>query len=193
MQLSEIRTIVRYRLRETTASVWSDAELTNEINIAQRYVASIVNAKYMPEILTIDSSQTTVSGTSEYTLPSNFLKFAGYTNIGSSLYKAFDDPVEAYRISFLSANDIDADNKIVWAANNKLNVHPTPSSSGDTIKIVYVKVPDELVNDSDEADLNDTLLDFVIDIAASNALKKTEPEKAYALLQSVMAKMKGYL
>lgn len=92
---SEALSRVRNILNETTAGFWTDAQLyqylDSGMNIAIQHTLGVLEAKkkenkYSGSIVlqplhTLDSSNTTVAGTQEYSLPSDFLitDFCDYT------------------------------------------------------------------------------------------------------------------
>lgn len=184
--------MVRYRLRESTASVWSDAELNSEINLAQRYVASQVNAKYLTELFSTDASKLTSEGDTDYDIPTDFLKFAGDVYVNTTRWVVVEDVKQALRMRYSDSNDIDNLNYIAYMAYNQLILHPAPSTTGDVIRVFYIKIPSDLVNDTDIAKLNDTLLNIVIDLAAGNALKKAELERSIALIKLAYENIKEF-
>jgi len=180
MLLSDIRTSVRYRLRETSASVWTDAELNNEINIAQRIVAKLIKPEFIPELFKIDETGTTVVSQEQYNLPSDFLKMAGDAYIGGDRYLFISSIAEIMRIKKIAGNDIDYQKKICYLSQDKIGFFPVPTVANN-YSLPYIKIPAALSSDTDESELNDTVLSYVIDIAAANAMFKVDVQKSLEL------------
>ena len=186
MQLSDIRTRVRYILREPTASVWSDAEINAEINLAQRYVASNVVPKYLPELIQPDTD-TVVAATYAYDLDTDFLKMAAddvteisTTGLTNRIFKIVTPDQALLDYSFQSNHALDG-RLVCYVANNDLNFIDVPTV-GTTLTWLYVKKPDDLSADGSASEINDGLIHLVIDVAAANCLKKTNIQKASELM-----------
>lgn len=170
MELSEIRTRVRYLIRETTANVWTDQEITDLINLAQRFVALRLDAKYLPQL--IQSSDLSFTGVNQ-NLPSSFLKAAG-DPINSSTGDIY--PLKTIKEGFeIKAQNLDSDSifasRIVsWIQDNDLYL--SKSVTG-TIVMPYVIIPTDLSDNDDPSEIEDGVIDLVIKKAASDALIKT--------------------
>jgi hypothetical protein len=190
MQLSDIRTRVRYGLREATASVWSDAEITAEINLAQRYIALHVPVKYLPDLIQIDTD-TFVAGTAHYDLDTSFLKMASDVDVGASTFTlvTYEEVIKAMGYS---ANHALYGCKLAYVSNYDLYLYPvTAPTAGQTLTWFYVKAPTDLSNDTDASKINDAIINLVVDLATANCLKKTNIQKAAELKDFVDKSIKA--
>lgn len=188
MQLSDIRTRVRYYLREDTANVWADAELTNLINLAQRYVVARLDHRYIPDNVTAKSESAAAGG---YTLPSDFVKMAGDVTYQASaesdmiIYPLV--PIEEFqKVRAYGTNHLMTNKKIAYLADGKMNTFPTNSSG--TVYYHYVQYPYDMATDGADADVNDSIIDLVIIKSAADALIKTRQLQESGLLLAQLDK-----
>ncbi|MGQ4895055.1 MAG: hypothetical protein ACP6IQ_10585 [Candidatus Njordarchaeia archaeon] len=189
MQLSDIRTAVRYRIREASASVWSDAELNQEINLAQNIVAMYASPDLLKELTNIVNASITIGQELQIDV-TNYLRVIGDGYVNNNRYYYISDISEVIRIKNLSSADIDYQKKICYVYNKQLGFFPILSSSG-TLYIPVINKPSDLSDDADISDLNNAALSYVIDLAAANALFKTEPQKALELKSQTMQLILG--
>ena len=195
MQLSDIRTEVRYILREPTASVWSDAEINAEINLAQRYVASNVAPKYLPELIKQDSA-TGATNTYAYDLDTDYLQMAAddvveisVSGTANRIFKIVTPDQALLDYSFQTNHALDG-RLVCYIANNDINFIDVPTV-GASLTWLFVKKPDDLSGDTDESEINDGLIHIVIDVAAANCLKKTNIQKASELMDYASKSIKA--
>jgi hypothetical protein len=181
MQLSEIRTRVRYHLREATANVWADAELTAHINLAQRHIASRLNPEYLTQL--IQTADNVYSG-SNANLPTEFLKMAG-SPYNATTGDVYDFLSLAEAIPWISQSATPSNvglftlKRISWIQNQDLYVNP---SLAGTLTVPYVKYPADLSADGDSSTIEDSVIDLVIMKAAADALLKTRQAQELSIL-----------
>ena len=169
MQLSDIRTRVRYHLREATASVWTDAELLGHINQAQKFVANLANPLFLPKLVKI-AAETIASD--KITIPTDFLKMAGdvWVTTTAQIYRFIDSRMAITLRYGTTSGHLLHSKHICYIDENELMFNPT--ASGDAT-FAYVQYPDDLSGDSDVSDIAESLIEFVVIYAASLAMIKT--------------------
>lgn len=184
MTRSDIRTNVRYNIRETTANVWTDSELNGHIDLAQRYVASKLSSRYLPELVQF-GSDTVALPTTSYALDTDFMKMAGNPTVNGGEYPLVD-PEEGVRTSNYGTNHIFSNKKVSYVLNDLLYFSYIASGDGATsIVWPYVKWPDDLSADGTASEIQDSVIDLVIDYATSRALAKTDVEESLVHKTSV--------
>jgi hypothetical protein len=172
--LADVRTMVRDRLDEATARFWTNAQLDSFINEATRDIAR------RGEVLQTTSDITVVGGTQEYTMPTNVVRVHRVEHEDSS---SMVTPLE-YR----DFNNMDA----VWSTqqknvqstrpywftlwgyppNLKIVLYPTPSESGDTIRVFYYQMPAAVTTDGGTVPVPQGWEDLVVMYAEYVALRK---------------------
>jgi len=117
-------------------------ELMNAaINVWETYGNTLWNELYYSLADAADGTKTTTSGTSKYSCPTNFLNVNGYLRIvdaaGDSTYYRQIQPLEAQ----LYDNQSSTPNYFYITGNPSagysVNIHPTPSTTGSTIRYEY--------------------------------------------------------
>lgn len=180
MQLSELRTRVRYHLREATANTWADAELTSHINLAQRYIALRLDIKYLPQL--IQSANLSFAASVNANLPTEYLKVAGepFDFATGDVYPIIP-PVDIgeTRANYADSDSLFTSRKFSWIQDQDLFV---PGSLTATIVFTYIKYPADLSADGDESTVEEGLVDLVILKAAADALIKTRQLQDSSLL-----------
>ena len=68
--------------------MWSNAEVDSAINLAQKYITTVLYPNYLNTLIQA-SSGTTASATAYYDLPSDFVYIVGNPVVNSNLYIAF--------------------------------------------------------------------------------------------------------
>ena len=167
-----ITTMVRYHIREATAGVWTATEITDHINIAQRYVASQLHPSYLPELKQSDTG-TAATGTANYDLAVDFIQLGSdVVSLNSLLYSVVSLD-EALEVQNYDSNHIYYEKKIAWVQDNDLYLFPTPTATENTKTITwfYIQHPVD-ISGGDECPINDSVVDLVILKAAADALIK---------------------
>jgi len=121
----EIQTRVRYNLREATASVWTDAELQAQINLAQRYIATQLDESYLTELIQLQSYTITVPENIIDTdaLPADYIKVVGDGyNVDTDVIFSLKTPEVGRRLRAISANDVDYSARFMWVEGTNLNI-----------------------------------------------------------------------
>ena len=181
MQLSAIRTRVRYNLRENTANTWSDAELTAHINLAQRHIAGRLKPDLLTQLVQVETTAFTGVNAN---LPSEFLKMAG-SPYNATLGDVYDYMSLADAVKWISQSSTPSSvglftsKKVSWIQNQDLYVNPTFTGN---LEVPYVKYPADLSADSDESTIEDGVIDLVIKKASADALLKTRQLNESGLL-----------
>jgi hypothetical protein len=181
MQLSDVRTRVRYHLREATANTWADAELNAHINLAQRHIASRLNPEYLTQLVQIEATAFTGVNAN---LPTEFLKMAG-SPYNATTGDVYDFMTLGEAIQWISQSSTPSNvglftsKKVSWIQNQDLYVNPTLTG---TLQVPYVKYPADLSADGDSSTIEDGVIDLVIMKAAADALIKTRQLQESSLL-----------
>ena len=138
-----------------------------------------------------DGTKTTTSGTSAYTCPTDFVFPVGYLRIGNTKYPYYS--VEKFQL--ISSSD--SATKFFYVTGNKnagftVNIHPTPTSTGDTITYEYYKAATALSAVGTVFEMSDPY--FTIYFALSKLLeqdgKMAEAQKAFMESDSRLQRMK---
>uniref|UniRef100_A0A6M3XS62 Uncharacterized protein n=1 Tax=viral metagenome TaxID=1070528 RepID=A0A6M3XS62_9ZZZZ len=140
--VANLITETRYILNESTASMWSDAELTAWINDAVRNISARTHC--------LESGNTRhvlSSGTSEYSIGSNYIFVKGVIyQSGSTTFKALK------RGKILDVGNMTGEEpSSYYEFNGKVGIYPLVDSdntsvSGNTIYILAVTLPDTLTS-----------------------------------------------
>jgi hypothetical protein len=127
LTVSSLITRIRYYIHEPSAVFWSDAELTAYLNDAIYDVIGRTRCTETTEVVLM------VSGTTEYSLSTEYIGITGAVHYDGSLYKGLREG----SIASLGHYDEAIDEPEFWYEwNNKLGVYPIPSSG--TSVIVYM-------------------------------------------------------
>lgn len=182
MQLSDIRTRVRYHLRESTASIWADAELTAQINLAQRHIASRLDVKYLPQLTQF--ATLAFAGLSK-DLPTGFLRPAGNPYGADGVIYPLVSLAEAtdYLGQGADANSLLTSRTFSYIINQDLFI--SVSYTGNVV-IPYVKAPTDLSADGDVSSIEDGVIDLVILKAAADAMVKTRQMNEISVLYKML-------
>lgn len=181
MLRSEIRTRVRYFLRETTASVWTDTEINDQIDLAQRYVAYLLDTRHLPQLVQSDSKTST--GAAYEDLNAAFMKMASDPSVAGAIHPLVSIS-DAMVIKNYDAYQPNYQQKISWIQNNDIYFSPTPTS-GNAIVWYYAKYPVNLSGDSTASEIQEPFIELVISRAAGICLMKTDPERAVIIIREV--------
>jgi hypothetical protein len=125
--VSTLLTRIRYYLHEPSAVFWSEAELTAYLNDAVYDVVGRTMCTETTELVAM------VSGTTEYSLSTNYIAISGAVHYDGSIYKGLLPGT----IASLGHYDEAIDEPEFWYEwNNNIGVYPIPASG--TSVIVYL-------------------------------------------------------
>jgi len=187
MQLSDIRTRVRYYLREATANVWLDAELTALVNLAQRYIASRLRPELIPGLIVLKTEN--ISGsTSSWTLPTDYIEMVSspyhISAAGAYTHLPLKSHEEFVKTSGFHQTHLMYQKQESMLADGKLYVQQTFSDG--VLAYLYLKYPTDLSGDSDVSGVPDGYIDLVVIKASADALVKTRQiQESHTLLKSL--------
>jgi len=188
MKRSEIRTKIRYNIRETTAQVWANAELNYWINDVQKEVAIALHPNYNPKLIQI-KTQVVSTGIASYDLPSDFLMLIGHADLNSESYVY--TPPNLVRPVILDEYGYTASTKICYIRNNEINFHPTPTSVEDGMGAfyTYLTTPADFSDDATtDGELSDLAYNLVVDKVSGMALMKVDSEESQLLAKRFFEK-----
>lgn len=122
--------------------------------------------------LETDATENSVSGTQQYTLPTNYFKLKQpggvFWNTGSNQSEL--DFVEIARSNRL-ANTVTGTPEYFWLWRNELWLYPIPGTTANNmIQIFYVKKPATMTVDGDTPDIDDAYHEALVFFAASRCL-----------------------
>ena len=179
--VSTLITSARQRLNETSTAFFTDAQLVTYCNEGQKYL--VRETKCLEAI----STSTSVSGTQNYALPSDFYALRRLLYDGKSVKEVnFLDIDEAD----LDETDISGGSKNFYLWNGTIYFVPIPNRNNDTIKIYYYKTPEIITATTDTLETNTLYDDVVITYMVYLALiKDGEEEKADYQMQECNAKL----
>lgn len=156
MQLSEIRSEVQYRSGDNTLS---QTNIDRWVNASIKQWAARAD---WPSIIDVDTSNTTVSGTSEYTLPLNFKKMLG-VRVGASSSSSDADSSEYSYVEYKNKNVSTTGNFYYLNPENAtIGLIPTPTTTGLPIYIKYFKVPADISLATDVPPFNENYHELVV-------------------------------
>lgn len=183
MTLGTARARIRYRINETTASYWTDAELNSYINDAKEDLYNsilTINKDFFEKKTTL----TMVSGTAEYELPTDFqqvkslrMSGAGYED---TMFKPMDRSTQAFLMGLNSMNVAASPYEVMYDTYQNLDdtdktwyiqFSPIPRSA-QTIEMNYVAQLPDLSSDSDTFGFMAPFMGFILDKATYYALSK---------------------
>jgi hypothetical protein len=176
--LLELRTRVRVRLDEATATAWSDSEINGWINEGARDVAR------RSETLQVSANIAVTAGTQEYTAPSDMSRLyrAEFTPTGST---------SVYSLTYRDFNNLDA---VWWTAKQttqstpelftlwgyppslKIILYPKPSQNG-TLTVYYYRVPADVTSDGATVPVPNGWEDLVVEYATYLAMRRDRDDR----------------
>jgi hypothetical protein len=192
--LSDMRTLVRDQLDESSASFWTDAQINRYVNRAKDRVWNRLKAanEYYCTVtrtsndgsLTIQgesynaSSFRIVAGTTDYTLPPDFEQLSSIESISSGLESVFFTQLDMNDPEFRALRTL-TDNQSPWdevifdiigePAQLRLAVKPDVTMD---IRLTYVQTLADLSADGDRLTLPNPLFQSVADYATMFALRQ---------------------
>lgn len=185
MNLSELRTRVRYLLKEASPNVFTQDEITAWINLAQRYVAS----RLVPEFLHSLALVTDISFTGiNADLPDRFMRILGdpYVASDGEYYehvRASEAPQWIKQSTTAGSVGLFVNKKISYITNDDLYINPTYTGN---VRLHYLVYPVDLATAADESAIDDSFIDLVIKKSASDAfIKLRKIQESTLLLKQV--------
>jgi len=175
MDRGTIRTNARYKLNETSAKFWTDAELNSYINEGNRYYWSLLILAQDP--LTIKETNLTItSGTESIALPSDFIKI----RLIERAFDSYDIPLK-YKERYDTANGTStssAGNTYLPSyrvMGSNLILEPTPQSTlTNGLVFTYFYQTADLDDDTDSPEFNAHHHDILVDFCCVRAKEKEE-------------------
>lgn len=177
--LSEIRTQARQMSDMENNDFVGDNELNNYINFAIADLHDILVECYGEDYFLNSTTAATVSGTSDYTLPSDFYKLRGVdVQLNGSDYASirpfnFNERNKYEDFGSWTVSGLSNIRYRVMGSNIKFS--PVPDSAIN-YKLWYVPVATKLTSDSDTLDDVNQYSDFVIISAAIKMMLKEESD-----------------
>jgi len=189
--LAQLRTRVRYFVRDPDSKTFLDAELDIYINEAQLEVAAFL-CKNEGDFLLREATTTLTQAQVDYHYPSDIFG----RNI-RALYVYGADPtcyvkVERGTLEEVYATGMTQDTyptKYV-CLDGYFKVGPPPDSSGYTMMIAYIRQPTALVSGADVMDADDEFKEL---IAVSAALRAMEPRGGKESIEFLAARQQSLL
>jgi len=177
MTRTEIRTKIRYNIREATAAVWADAELNYWINDVQREVSHLLHPTYNPKLIEM-SSISVASNDNTVSLPTGFIQMLGNADLASNTYVY--TPIHLVRPKIIGDFAYDTNKKICWLQSDLLYLHPTPTTSedGKLIRFPYLKVATDFASNDTTGSLGDVAYALVVDKVSAVAWSKLDSQEA---------------
>jgi hypothetical protein len=172
----------RLRINESSTKFHTDANLVLYCNEAQKYVVRETKC-----LEAIDTSNTSISGTQNYALPSDFMALRRVLYDGKKVSKT--DFLEIDE-SGIDETDYSGTPKSYYLWNDTLYFIPIPSVTGHAIKIFYYNNPATITATTDTLETNtlydDLLVSYMVYLAF---IKDGEEQKADYQMQECNAKL----
>jgi len=172
----DIKATIRARLGDRNGDLWSDAEIYAFVNEGFMELAHLLADNALPHLTKVESD-TLVGGTSNYDLPTDFLRarLVKYKGIVATHWPAMEkDALRADAIIVPSES-----NPFWYIENNDLyfEVSAVTQTNGDTYELWYIKQP-TTISDAADPDMPEHYWDLVETYAVSRCM---EPDKAFDL------------
>jgi hypothetical protein len=193
MKRNEIRTKVRYNIRESTPEIWADAELNYWIDDVQREVANRLHHIYNPKLVQMHSASA-ASGTANYDLPTRYLDILGNADLNDETYVV--TPINLVRPTVLGEFAYDSSKKIIYIQNNDFYLWPTPGSSenNELVRFPFLKGASDFADDATtDGDLGEVGYNLVVDKVSGLALLKVNSDESQRLAQGFLSKYESDL
>jgi hypothetical protein len=185
---NEIRTKIRYNIRESTAEIWAEAELNYWINDVQKEVAALLNPIYNPDLIQIHSVSF-ASGSTAFDLPATFLKLLGNADLASTTY--VEIPISVVRPNIIDDYSYNSSKPVCYLKNNKLNLWPVPADThiDKLVSFPYLAEPTDFSDDTTtDGNLSDVAYNLLVDKVSAMALMKLDSEEALTLSKQFFGK-----
>jgi len=181
--LAQLRTRVRYFVRDPNTKTFQDAELDIYINEAQKEVAAFL-CKNEGDFLLREATTTLVQGTTDYHYPSDIFG----RNI-RALYAYGTDPVTYVKVQRGTLEEVydagmvqDTYPSRYVCLDGYFKVGPPPDDSGYTLLIAYIRQPTDLASGTDVMDSDDEFKELIAVSAAIRALETRGGKESVELL-----------
>ncbi len=204
MTLAQALLRVRQALNQTSNSntLWTDANITDELEAGRRYFATILDDKYLSKLRKTSSAITLTAGVGAY--PTDFLRLIdnGYATFTSVVLATAVPMVrlpedERWRLRFFNTTDqifatpqdtVAESNPVYCETSAGIKVLPLVSGVASSILYEYIFVPTALTTNDDEL-LGENVNDMVIEYAIEAVMRSTRGDQGLALS---LAKNRGY-
>lgn len=174
MQLSELRTRVRYHLREATANTWTDVELNSHINLAQRYIGSRLRPELIPALIVL-KTETIVTSILSWSLPTDYVEMVSspYHVSAAGVYTQFPfkDTQKFAETASFGTNHLMYQKYVSAVTDGLLRISQLRIDG--FLLYYYLSYPADLTIDSSVTEIPEGYVDLVILKAAADALIKT--------------------
>jgi len=204
MTLAQALLRVRQALNQTSNSntLWTDANITDELEAGRRYFATILDDKYLSKLRKTSSAITLTGGVGAY--PTDFLRLIdnGYATFTSVVLATAVPMVrlpedERWRLRFFNTTDqvfatpqdtVAESNPVYWETSGGIRVLPVVAGGASSILYEYIFIPTALTTNDDEL-LGENVNDMVIEYAIEAVMRSTRGDQGLALS---LAKNRGY-
>lgn len=182
--LAQLRTKAKRRADMENGTLVSDSEWLDYINESVAELHDLLTTLYADYHINT-STFTTVSGTSSYNLPTDFLKMKGVdAKLNGSEYE------NVRKWSFEDRNKMRSGSELYYRIlGSTIELVPTPTSTVD-FRLWYVPVATKLASDSDTVSDWNQWSEFVVVSAAIKAMIKEESDPKVLLMQKAELKQR---
>lgn len=183
--LADLRTAAQRRADMTNSTFVSDAEWLDYINFGVARLHRLLVSKYGDDYYLSTNDITLVSGTSAYSLPTDFLKVRGVSLIASS---GEEYPLRRYMFEerhtrqYLTwSSTIRSTTMMYRILGGNIEFIPQPAGSG-TVRLFYVPQVTKLADDTDVVDARLAIgwEEYIVLWAAIQAVDKDQPRNPQA-------------
>lgn len=181
--LSDLKTRIRYLLRDTTSLTFADAELLLCINESQNETAAFL-CKQEGDFLLREATATLVDGQTDYPYPADIFG----RNI-RALFVYGTDPTLYRKIERATLEEVYEEGMVKAAYPRKyccldayFKLSPPPDDSEKTLRIDYIRQPTALAADADPMDADDEFKELVCVSAALRALEPRGGKESIEIL-----------
>lgn len=194
--LAELRVQVRDRLDEPSGAFWTDVQINKWVNEGAREVAR------RAEVLQTRDEIATVSGTQEYTLPSDVVRVyrVEYEDASNQIwpleYRDFNNMDSVWWTRQATTDSSRPYWFTMWGYPPTLSivVYPTPNTTADTIRTFYYSMPATVTQDNATIPCPQGWEDLIVLYAEYVALRKDGDQRwqeAKALFEERLDAMIG--
>lgn len=173
--LSQIKTRVRDLVDAESADFIDDAELLRYINEGIKKCEAWIH-KLNEDYYVKDATISLVSGTSEYSLPSDIyaqkIRRIMFDNGNDKTYEIL--PIRVEETPYIESNEAYFRYRLVFNSSDSkiIKLYPTPTANDSTsVTITYIKDAKQLSSDSDETDIPE-FSQVIVDFARYRILQK---------------------
>lgn len=190
--LLQLRTRTRERANMENSTFVSDSELSRYINYSINDLRDKMIIKTGEEYFADIEAYTLVDGQEEYTLPTDFYKIISVQVLADDQLwfplKRFEYAEQNEYARPLYSRVADLRYRI---RGDKLIINPSTNLARRNLRLIYVPIPPELVNDNDTLQGFNGWDEYVVLLSAIKCLQKEEQDVSalYAELQKLDARM----